>query len=144
MAGISNYNIVWLVFVASMHEERRRNGANLHSVYSSDEDERINYVGRSKSDKKTLRSTSFRDNTPAMSSDYRRQSLVGNKSNNSYLDRRASTPLQKGGDKDFDALYIPRTIITIAAGLAAGVFIAVISVSLLEQRENPLNLQGMC
>ena len=128
-----------------MYEERRRNGANLHSVYSSDEDERINYVGRSKSDKKTRRSASFRDNTPAVSSDYRRQSLVGNKSNNSYLDRRASTPLHNGGDKEFDALFIPRTVCIIAAGLAAGVFLAVLSVSLLEQpRDNPPNLQGTC
>lgn len=126
-----------------MHEERRRSGANLYPIYSSDEEERISYANRSKSDKRTRRSASFRDNTPVNSSEYRRRSLVGNKSSNSYLDRQASKELGKTGSEDFDALYIPRAVITIAAGLAAGVFIAVISVSLLQQSERPSYLHGM-
>ena len=126
-----------------MHEERRRSGANLYPVYSSDEEERVNYLSRSKSDKRTRRSTSFRDNTPTSNSEYRRKSLVGNKSSNSYLDRQASNAWRETGSEDFDALYIPKTIITIAAGLAAGVFIAVISVSLLQQHEKPSYLHGM-
>ena len=68
---------------------------------------------------------------------------MGNKSSNSYLDRQASREREKTAGGDFDALYIPRTIITIAAGLAAGVFIAVISVSLLQQQERPSHLHGM-
>ena len=68
---------------------------------------------------------------------------MGNKSSNSYLDRQTSKELGKTGGEDFDALYIPRAIITIAAGLAAGVFIAVISVSLLQQSESPSYLHGM-
>ena len=125
-----------------MHEERRRSGANIYPVYSSDEEERVNYVSWGKSDKKPRRSSSFRDNSSAGSSEYRRRSLVGNKSSNSYFDRQASRERGKTGVEQFDALYIPRTVITIAAGLAAGIFIAVLSVSLLQQREKPSYLQG--
>lgn len=126
-----------------MHQERRRSVENYYPVYSSDEDEKVNYVSRNaKSEKRAGRSSSFRDNTPANSLEYRRRSLVGNKSSNSYLDRQASGKSGKHAERDFDALSVPKAIITIAAGLAAGVFVAVLSVSLLQHDEKPPHLQG--
>lgn len=128
-----------------MHEERRRSQRNLHpAVYSSDEEERSNYVKRNKTDKRPRRSSSFRENVPASSSEYRRRSLVGNKSSNAYLYRQAGSESGITAAGEFDALYIPRAVITVAAGMAAGIFIAVLSVSLLQHGEKPLQLHGMC
>ena len=131
--------------MGDMHQDRRRSGGNYYPVYSSDEDETVNYVSRNaKSDKRAGRSSSFHDNTPRSSSTYRRKSLVGNNSSNSYLDRQAESKPGKPAGRDFDALYVPKTIITVAAGLAAGMFVAVLSVSLLQHGEKPPRLQGRC
>ena len=124
-----------------MHKERRRSGTNLYPVYSSDEDEQMNYIPRNSSnEKRGRRSSSFRENTPVRSSEYRRKSLVGNKSNNSYLDYQAKG---KFAGQDFDALYIPKAVITIVAGLAAGVFVATLSLPLIQHGEKPPQLIGM-
>jgi len=66
---------------------------------------------------------------------------VGNKSNNSFLYRQASKP---DAGEELDALSVPRAVITIAFGLAAGVFVAMVSVLLLQHGEKPVQLQGMC
>lgn len=125
-----------------MQPKPRRSGENYYPVYSSDDEERVNYVNRNaKSDKRPGRSSSFRDNTPGSSSEYRRRSLVGNKSSK---DRQADSRSGKPAGGDFDALYVPKAIIMIAAGLAAGVFLAVVSVSLLKHGEKPPHLQGRC
>jgi len=125
--------------VMSMSVERRRSGTNLYPVYSSDEDEKLNYVNDSRSDRKARRSSSFRDNTPGSAFDYRRKSLVGNKSSNGDLDSHAN---QGANSDDFDVLFMLKTIITIGVGMAAGLFAAVVCVSVLQHYSKPM-LEGM-
>ncbi|XP_065903524.1 inner nuclear membrane protein Man1-like isoform X2 [Dysidea avara] len=117
-----------------MSVERRRSGTNLYPVYSSDEDEKLNYVNDSRSGRKARRSSSFRDNTPGGASDYRRKSLVGNKSSNGDMDPHAN---QGASSDDFDALFVLKTIITIGIGVAAGLFGAVLCVSVLQHCSKP-------
>lgn len=126
-----------------MHEERRRSGTNFHPVYSSDEDETASYIYQNSSGKKTRRSWSFHSKAPATGSEYRRKSLVGDKSSSSYFDCQASSENERAAGNEFDALRIPKTIITITAGLAVGVFAAILIVSIL-QAETPPKLHGTC
>lgn len=69
---------------------------------------------------------------------------MGNKSSNSYLDRQVSSKWGKAAGGEFDALYIPRIVIAVAAGVAAGVFAGVLVLSLEQHSEKPPHLQGTC
>jgi len=123
-----------------MSVERRRSGRNLYPVYSSDEDEQLNYVDDSRSDRRARKSSSFIDSTPGSASTYRRKSLVGSKSSNDDLDPLANQGANSDG---FDSLFILKAIITICVGVAAGLFAAVVFISLLQHFTKPL-LEGMC
>lgn len=125
--------------VMNMSSERRRSGTNLYPVYSSDEEEKLNDVNYSRSDRKSRKISSFRDNTPGGAFEYRRKSLVGNKSSNGDLDSHAN---QGANSDEFDALFMLKTIITIGVGVAAGLFAAVVCVSVLQHYSKPL-LKGM-
>ena len=64
---------------------------------------------------------------------------MGNKSSNGDMDPHAN---QGASSDDFDALFVLKTIITIGIGVAAGLFGAVLCVSVLQHCSKP-PLEGM-